>query len=119
MGILKSGKLKIVFISVGIIAAFVIIILVITGRQNSNLSSNVKAGKEPGTDNIRLHFSDFMIPEEYIEIYKHDITLFQEVKNFWTWKEVERYWIDPKEIGLEFLESENEKKIDTFFKKVP
>jgi hypothetical protein len=62
---------------------------------------------------------DLAVPDETARALALEPALFREPRRMWSSEEVEAYWVDPRDLGIEVLSRENRKKIDAIFEAVP
>ena len=66
-----------------------------------------------------LTAKDFLIPEEYGSVFTDGFIYSREPKNNWDEAQIERYWIIPEDIGLDYYKKNNDGYMRDFFKNIP
>jgi len=108
---------SVLILSLGIIAALITVLVNLpktTVQQEDTLTV-----KDIGKPIRKLELSDFLLPDKYQNPFFVDFVLSRERKKTWTEEEIQKYWYNPEEIGLEFFKKQNLIQIDEFLKKIP
>ncbi len=66
-----------------------------------------------------IDISEFAVPETWKHLVENKWIPYRKDREKWTREEVEKYWQDPKDAILKYLEKENEIVIDELFKDIP
>ncbi|MCF6335506.1 MAG: hypothetical protein L3J12_07170 [Spirochaetales bacterium] len=67
----------------------------------------------------KADISEYLFPESFKHLWEDKWIPFRSDRDRWTREEIEKYWQDPEEAILNYLENENEKLIYELFKDVP
>ncbi|MEW5816866.1 MAG: hypothetical protein AB1798_15905, partial [Spirochaetota bacterium] len=93
---------------------------------SAGLARNRKPKTEPSEQQVlktapgkKIDSTDLKIPAEYSQIWEKKWYPFRGKMEKWSWEEVEKYWIDPIEIGINIVSEENDRLIKEIFGKVP
>lgn len=71
-------------------------------------------GLEMTTEQLRL--ADFMLDESIDPIYDSHYYYYREQRSSWTEEEISKFWIPIREITVDIVAHENDKKIEAIFK---
>lgn len=63
--------------------------------------------------------SEFLIPEDYSVENESEWFFYREPLQRWTKDQLERYWVDPRDIGIELLQETNDKLIEELMESIP
>lgn len=59
------------------------------------------------------------VPDEIERFLAPELRFYREPREKWTREEVDRFWIDPKELGIEVLTKKNRNKVREILDSVP
>jgi len=117
LSLLDSRWFKIYLLAVAGLALIAVAITVIVNvSRRPQVEISVYEPEYNGTSDLKL--SDFMI-EDPLPMDDPDWTYARQSKDRWSQQEVDYFWVDPVEIGIEELEKENDKMVEDFFEAVP
>lgn len=71
------------------------------------------------TGTAPVGFADMVVPENYASAPFWRWYYYRPPLEQWTDEQVAEFWIDPRDIGLDLLESKNDEVVDEFFGRVP
>jgi hypothetical protein len=116
---LKNGK-KIFGIGLGAGAflTFLIVLLVFIFREPPKpLELPSLAEEGPPVSGISIY--DFALPDEAERFLSPRPRYFREPHRPWTEKDSEEFFADPRGLAAEVLETQNRRKLDDIFRKIP
>jgi len=118
MGWISRKELKIYFLVVSFVTVAALLITLAILLPDYIRYSKVEKQSIPIPDKT-IDMSRFVIPESYKHLLEDKWIPFRPDRDKWTEEEIKKYWQDPKEAILEYLEKENEILIDELFKEIP
>ncbi len=117
MKLFTAAELKVVLLAVGVAAAAAILITVIIGIARRPTVSRIT--EEPYLERSAPDITEIIIPEEFTLTGGERWYFFREPISKWNQEQVDQFWIDPSEIGVNLLERESNKKIEDFIQSLP
>ena len=124
--IFNFNRREVIIIGVSVaavlVAALIIVVLNAGSRSTVALRKNeipVAAEEVGGIIADRPFLSDFIIYEDSLEESFTGIIYSRESSGSWSDDQIEKYWIDPREIATDQLEKDAEKIIRDIFANVP
>jgi hypothetical protein len=119
MRIVSSQELKIIGLVVA--AATVLAILITVVVRLGSGSRKAPVAENPTTTQTQdsIMVSEFLIPEDYSVDSESDWFFSREPLQRWTRDQIERYWIDPRDIGIELLQETNDTLIEQLMEGIP
>jgi hypothetical protein len=104
---LAKRELRIVLFIVLPLAAAACVITIIAYRPKAPILET-NPPPESFLQNDRLFPSDFIVPDSYNSMASDVPILSRNPHPKWAEEEVMEYWIDPRQIGIEYLERKND-----------
>jgi hypothetical protein len=137
MAFLTTRELKFYLIGVGLltlIALFVTVLIILIGggeaqeqgsaESGTEITDDGTAGGEPSAvDEIfapgERTVSRMKVPEEYRRLFEPSWKSFRHIHDTWSREQIDRYWIDPREIVEQQVKKESEKAVESFLEELP
>jgi hypothetical protein len=138
MAFLTTRELKFYLIGVGLltlIALFVTVLIMLIGggggqtpedaaESGTEITGAGTADGEPsGTEEIfapgERTVSRMKVPEEYRRLFEPSWKPFRRIHDTWSREQIDRYWIDPREIVEQQVKKESEKAVESFLEELP
>ncbi len=118
MGWISRKELKIYLVAVAslTLAALLVTLLVLLPDYLRYSKLEKESIEEPERN---MDISEFAVPETWKHLVEDKWIPYRKDREKWTREEVEKYWQDPKDAILNYLEKENEIVIDELFKDIP
>ena len=116
----RVKKSFIIGLAAGAVLTLVVVVTVIVFQGPPKpkavpVAPNLTEGKEK----LDLSVYDFALPDEIERFLLPSPQYFREPREKWTREEVDRFWKDPRALGIEVLTRENRRKLDELFQNVP
>lgn len=109
----KELRIITVVVAVATIVAVTITVVRESPKTRESIPTEISTSKK-----FDLLISDMIIPEDYTEEPSSRWYLSRPPLRKWSEEQIARYWIDPRQIGIEILEKENDRLIEEMFEDV-
>ncbi len=132
MAFLTAKELKLYLIGVGLltlVVLFVTVLIMLMGgrggeeRESAEAGTEISGAETSGADAIfapeEQAVSRMEVPQEYRRLFEPNWKPFREVHEKWSRDQIQRYWIEPRDIVEQQVKKESEKAVESFLEELP
>lgn len=110
------GKIPLKILLPALGGAFLMLVVLLLVASLSGRSREGQA--PPPSVSLNLKLSDFMV-EDPVPLEDPGWLPVRPVREKWESEEVDEFWVDPVELGIQQLEEENDSMVRDFFETIP
>jgi hypothetical protein len=115
----RELKIFLIIAIVGAIVGAGIVVAVKLPQQIAAREEKEAREEKLARQEMEVDLTDLMFPAEFQEIWKTAWYPYRPRMERWTEEQAERFWIEPEEVGIEYLAHKNEMLIQGLLENVP